>query len=476
MQLEAVKSKINALELEAQNISNGTISNNILEVKWPLGVPTSNKPQYRHDIIVWTQLNLTHSFMGDQETNVKALSKVEAKDIKKILDRILQDVSKKNPELEYKSMVSAYRKFDHVRGMDYRIHIQFEDRLTNKMIVKSFEVVKPISLIQIIQSPYVTESTRIAMIVPTFENKIEETIEFISRYEKICMSNKDGTILMLVLLYNSESSNKGESDVFYRLKNVALSTSKKFKSEDSRIAWVSIRLPVEMNYNYQDKDEMLSSIYGNQEILSLAVTDLALKKIGLESLVMVFSNVVNFKNDFLNRVRMNTIQGFQIYSPIGFMQYPCRKTGLCHECESCDVAQSTGYYDRHNYDVISFYSRDYVDARKKLEQFVPIVRKDTDIINLLSRSYQDVHRIIDIFVKSQNAVHLLRAIEPTLRLGLGLEKFLQNHNDNDILPKCEYQNTSMDYRCINLASKKQIGEAVVTYEDTIEQQNHNTIS
>lgn len=47
---------------------------------------------------------------------------------------------------------------------------------------------------------------------------------------------------------------------------------------------------------------MLNSVYGKQEILSLVMTDLALRKIGLENLVMVASNTMSFKADFLNRV------------------------------------------------------------------------------------------------------------------------------------------------------------------------------
>lgn len=300
--------------------------------------------------------------MGEDGVNVKPLSKIDAQDIQKILDGILAEAGKKYPELIFDGLKSAYKKFDPVRGMDYRIHLNFRDT-NGKNTLKSFEVVKPISLIQIIPSPYVTESTRISMVVPTFVHRIDEAINFIARYEEICMQNKDSTTLMLVLLYNSNAPNKGEADVFYSLKSQAIATSKRIKNDDSRIAWVSIRLPIEYDYKYRDTDEMLSSMYANQEILSLASTDLALRKIGLDSLVLLFSNVVNFKNDFLNRVRMNTIQGFQVYSPVGFMQFPCKYTSLCNVCENCDVSQGGGYFDRHNYDIISFYSRDYVEGK-----------------------------------------------------------------------------------------------------------------
>lgn len=49
-------------------------------------------------------------------------------------------------------------------------------------------------------------------------------------------------------------------------------------------------------------DIMLNSLYGRNEILSVAVADLALPKIGLDSLVLMGSTSINFKADFLNRV------------------------------------------------------------------------------------------------------------------------------------------------------------------------------
>lgn len=102
-------------------------------------------------------------------------------------------------------------------------------------------------------------------------------------------------------------------------------------------------------------------------------------------------------------------------------------------------------------------------ARKKLEAFVPIVKKDLDIISLQSRQYQDVESIIDIFVRAQTPVHILRAVEPTLRLGMHLDKFLDNMS-GQALPKCQFLNTTFDWKCINFASRKQLGEAIVALQ------------
>lgn len=95
---------------------------------------------------------------------------------------------------------------------------------------------------------------------------------------------------------------------------------------------------------------------------------------------------------------------------------------------------------------------------------MPIIRKDADIVNLQSRQYQDVNRVLDIFVRAKTSVHLLRAAEPTLRLGIGLEQFLAKNSDAP-LPKCRHQNTTVDWKCINLASKKQLGEVIVAFEE-----------
>lgn len=62
----------------------------------------------------------------------------------------------------------------------------------------SFHAVKPLGQVEFIPSPYVTESTRIAMLLPTFEHQVNLSVDFLKRYEKTCMKNHDNTFLMLV--------------------------------------------------------------------------------------------------------------------------------------------------------------------------------------------------------------------------------------------------------------------------------------
>uniref|UniRef100_A0A1S4KFX2 Hexosyltransferase n=1 Tax=Culex quinquefasciatus TaxID=7176 RepID=A0A1S4KFX2_CULQU len=474
--LEQINAAKEQIHLEASAISNGTLSNDILEVRWPLGVPKPNPSESRHDIIPWTHLNLTHSFMYTSEINVRPLSSVDAEDMQNILNKTILEAHRTNPQLEYRGLHSAYRKFDAVRGMDYRMHLSFYDRGRREHVLKSFEVVKPIGLIEIVPSPYVTESTRIAILLPTLEHQVHDAEQFVQHYEKTCMDNQDNTFLMLIFYYRAETPSKGDEDVFLPLKNLALSLTDRHKQDGSRIAWVSIRLPP--NPPPSTQHLLFTSMYGPapQQLLSFAAADLALRKIGLDSLVMICSAEATFRSDFLNRVRMNTIAGFQVFSPIAFRQYPCGWTKLCKECDGCDVGQSTGYFDRANYDVVAFYSRDYVDARKLLEQQsgrLPIVRSDRDIVNLLNYTQdaigsplERIENVAEMFVRASGKIHVLRGIEPNLRLGRAMENFLAEVDpEGEQLQRlrCEEQPDQRD-RCVRIASKKQIGDVLVQHD------------
>ncbi|EDV91747.1 GH24548 [Drosophila grimshawi] len=466
--LELVQQRGYALEQKSYRIANGSISNKILEIRWPLGVPPPSAPETRHDMLMWQLLNQTHSFLPNANADhaVAALSRIEALDFAKVLEIALQYAAEKYPRLRYHSMHSAYRKFDATRGMDYQLHLNlYESNTPKRLILKSFEVVKPLGRVEVVPSPYVTESIRIAILVPSFEHQVPDALDFVAQYERICMHNQDNTFLLLIFLYRLNSPSKGDDDPFKALKKLALDLSSKYKTDGSRIAWVSIRLPQQLSEPVTPDDWLLhASMYGPRQLLSLAVADLALPKLGLESLVLLATPSMLFRTDFLNRVRMNTIQGFQVYAPIGFQLYPCTWAQFCKDCDTCDISQSSGYFDRHNHDVIAFYSRDYVQARKLMDtQGLPIMRSDLDIEQLLQHSPTagGVESILDMFVAAQHTVHILRAVEPHLRFGLDVRHHLARGGamPSTLPAKCGR------VQCIHLASRKQIGDAIIRYDD-----------
>lgn len=189
------------MEHKSYRIANGSISNNILEIRWPLGVPLGAAPETRHDILVWHLINSTHTYWPQGENIIEPLKRHEALDFEKILEITLQYAAHKYPALEYVSIHTVYRRFDATRGMDYRVHLNMREKRLgygSKNQLKSFEIVKPLGRVEVVPSPYVTESTRIALLIPTMEHQIDDAIDFITQYERICMSNQDNTFLLMV--------------------------------------------------------------------------------------------------------------------------------------------------------------------------------------------------------------------------------------------------------------------------------------
>lgn len=267
----------NTLHEEAMQVSNGALSNDLLEIRWPLGVPKTNAPESRHDIVAWIALNTTHTFMWNSEVNLQRLSAIDEEDMQNILNKTILEATRKNPDVEYRGIHFAYKRFDAVRGMDYRLLLNFYDRQQKTSVLKSFEVIKPISLIEIVPSPYVTESTRVAILLPTFEHQVQETEQFLENYEKTCMDGQDNTFLMLIFFYRADTPSKGDEDVYLLLKNIALALTDKHKQDGSRVAWVSIRLPAELSTMFSNNDSYHSSVYGQHVRMSFAAVDLALR-------------------------------------------------------------------------------------------------------------------------------------------------------------------------------------------------------
>lgn len=99
--------------------------------------------------------------------------------------------------------------------------------------------------------------------------------------------------------------------------------------------------------------------------------------------------------------------------------------------------------------------------RKNIEALVPIVRTDNDIEQIFLRDDQTITNILDVFVKADSDIHIMRAIEPNIRFGRAIRSHLSNVSK---VPVCELWGSSESVKCIRIASKKQIGDAVIRYE------------
>lgn len=78
--------------------------------------------------------------------------------------------------------------------------------------------------------------------------------------------------------------------MYYDIKHYILMLAEKYKKQQSKITWLSVRLP-----------NGIASI-GSNQLLNIAVTDLCIRKFSPESLILFVEMDIQLRLDYLNRV------------------------------------------------------------------------------------------------------------------------------------------------------------------------------
>ncbi|GJQ81937.1 hypothetical protein Trydic_g20404 [Trypoxylus dichotomus] len=371
---------------------------------WPPGRKNNGKPVTRFDIPQTLYFNMSHMFFPDDFVNIRKHTSAEGKDINYVVDSIVAKVLHEKPDdFHFTRLINGYRTFHLSRGLDYQLDLGFRDLHTGKEVIKRFEVCKQLGDIEFLAKPYTTENIKVTILLPIQEHERDEAMYFLNDFIPNVMEAHEKVVLMLVFLYQYNTVSKGNDDYFKNLKDLATQTTNKYHSEDTKIAWVSIRLPLNNDINIKMED---------YPVLNFAVIDLALKKIGLDSLVLVLDVYCEAGVEFLNRVKMNTISEFQIFNPIPFRQYNPEISGV----ETFEVHKDCGHFDREEYKYLSFYGRDYVKARKDFSSTLPIVKLDSDISTVLQDEYCQISNVFEMFVMFLPDVHGMRATEAALKV------------------------------------------------------------
>ncbi|KAK2581524.1 hypothetical protein KPH14_005183 [Odynerus spinipes] len=417
-------------------------------ISWPIGNQPGNKPVTRFDVLHWTYFNETHTFFETDFLSIQQLKTDAKSDINRIINKITSKIIiEHNQKLVFQKLINGYKRFDASRGMDYIFDLSFIEVDTGKELYKRIEVCKPLGKVEVLSVPYVTENTRINMILVVDVTNKDSVLNFMEYYEENCMQKQYKTFLMLVLLYNVDSPSKGQTDIFQDIKKYALSLSEKYKKDQSKVTWHSVRLPT-----------VISTIEIDP-MLKIAITDLSIKKFSPESLILFVETGMDLKIDYLNRVRMNTISQYQVFSPIPFVAY---HPDIIYTDDSkhleVDINHNYGRYDEYDYNNIAFYVKDYIAMRKAVETSIPLVRSDKDIATLLELSKNNpITSIFDMFV-SFSDIHALRAVEPALKIKYRDIECIGTLN-NDTYKMCVKQKN------IHLGQRSQLAKLILDYKN-----------
>ncbi|KAG7166270.1 Chondroitin sulfate synthase 2-like [Homarus americanus] len=348
------------------------------------------------DVICWDTFNATHIFLPDDYQNAKPIIGADKLDIMSVVNASISHMHiKTKGNLEYRGIEYGHRRLDPTRGVDYILSLIFRDNTSGQTVTRKLEACRSLTEPEIIPMPYVTENNRITLVLPIIQAEMVEAVEFVKRYEAECMVSGEHTFLLLALLYQPGVSSEGDdADVFKPLKDLALKYTREHHDAGSKVGWVSIH-----TVSHRPSE--------------FALVDLVVKKLQEDTLVLVTKHSSHISNDFLNRVRMNTILNWQVFSAVPFTQYHPEGVPDQEAYRKLEVSKNVGHFDNYNFDHISFYVGDYTAARKSVAETIPIIKNVKDLKRDQPEEYD--YGIYGLFLRASN-LHVLRAAEPSLKL------------------------------------------------------------
>jgi hypothetical protein len=259
--------------------------------------------------------------------------------------------------------------------MEYKVDLQLRDRDTSREVLKRFHLLRPLNKPELVPMPYVTETTQVFIVLPIFQEDVGEGLKFLGEFQRTVIDNKDNSILCLYLLHKKE---KFTSDSFVNIKSTVASITSQ-PNANNKIMMKS----VEINY---------------ATIKEIDLYDVIISDFSASTLVSIATPGMELELDYINRIRMNTIVGVQIFSPISYWQY---KPNLAYDQkpypDMVELNQKYGHFDALSFVDCSFYVSDFQKARRSLTA-------------LEVKSFS----LVSMFLKYQK-LHIFRAAEPSLK-------------------------------------------------------------
>lgn len=181
--------------------------------------------------------------------------------------------------------------------MEYTLDIALREKNTDYEVHKRVHLVRPLSHVEIIPMPYVTENTRVSLILPVWYDDREWMPSFLKHYEKTALTAGDNSVLMVVFIYDPADATTGKADPFVEVKSQINVMERKYK-DGAKIAWMSMRAKNPNEFH---------------------ILDVLSKKFQPEALFMRVTSTIELNPELLNRCRMNAILRWQVCQSTNYM-------------------------------------------------------------------------------------------------------------------------------------------------------------
>ncbi|OQR77153.1 chondroitin sulfate synthase 2-like [Tropilaelaps mercedesae] len=339
---------------------------------WPRGVRPQFKPKKRFDILRTAYFNRTHVLWSQDSRVIRNLDDLALRDIDEALkacERLVQTPLQ---------LMAGWRTIDPAAGVRYLVDVLVRND------IHRLEVVRPLSLTELVVMPHVTEDSRITLVLWVHAHEIENVLAFLGHYA-LFMKKGEHITLLLVFLFQRN----GSEEIFNPIRSAAEEYSKQFGKTPSRIAILKIQCP--------------------KHLPEFGLMDIVASKLEKDDIILLVQPNVRLSVNFLNRVRMNTIRGEQVFLPIPFTTFNPR---VSENSQPALLSKDSGFFDENSVDVLSVHTVDYLELRRTLPH-IPLATVSADLDQEAYRSL--TFGIAELLLICKKRL-IMRAAEPELRL------------------------------------------------------------
>ncbi|XP_036770140.1 chondroitin sulfate synthase 2 isoform X2 [Manis pentadactyla] len=353
---------------------------------WPVGIPAPSRPASRFEVLRWDYFTEQHAFSCADGSPRCPLHGVDQADVADVLGAALEELNRRyHPalRLQKQQLVNGYRRFDPARGMEYTLDLQLE-ALTPQggrwPLTRRVQLLRPLSRVEILPVPYVTEASRLTVLLPLAAAERDLAPGFLEAFATAALEPGDAAAaLTLLLLYEPRQAQRAaHADVFAPVKAHVAEMERRFPG--ARVPWLSVQTAAPS---------------------ALRLMDLLSKKHPLDTLFLLAGPDTVLTPDFLNRCRMHAISGWQTFFPMHFQAFhpavaPPQGPG------PPELGRDTGRFDRQAASEACFYNSDYVAARGRL---AAASEQEEEMLESMD--------VYELFLRF-SGLHVLRAVEPAL--------------------------------------------------------------
>ena len=347
----------------------------------------------------WDYFTEQHTFSCVDGAPKCPLQGASRADVGDAVETALEQLNRRyQPRLRFQKqrLLNGYRRFDPARGMEYTLDLLLEavtQRGHRRALARRVSLLRPLSRVEILPMPYVTEATRVQLVLPLQAAEAAAAPAFLEAFAAGVLEPREHALLTLLLVYGPREGGRGAPDPFVGVKAAAAELERRYPG--TRLAWLAVRA------------EAPSQV---------RLMDVVSKKHPVDTLFFLATVWTRPGPEVLNRCRMNAISGWQAFFPVHFQEFnpalaPQRPPpGAGPDPPSppgADLARGAaggGRFDRQASAEGCFYNADYLAARARLA---------ADLAGQEEEEALEGLEVMDVFLRF-SGLHLFRAVEPGL--------------------------------------------------------------